>query len=329
MKRKVTKGKIIFNIIIVLLMAIFVFAALMMIKEWEKQRGVYTGRNVTETVIEYEGNQYELKDNLQTILIMGLDKFADNVSTGAYNNDQQADFLILIVIDRDNESYNVVHINRDTMTDITMLGVGGQAIGTEIGQIALSHSYGSGGKDSCRNTVLAVSDFLGGITIDHYISLTMDAVPIVNDAVGGVTVTVSDDFTGIDDTLVQGEQVTLRGEHALNYVRTRYGMEDSTNVARMERQRGYLTALWDKVISCIEQDDEFIVNISLELADYMVTDCTSAQLERFFEFVNTYETSEIRTIEGESIKGENFMEFYADEDALQRLVIELFYEIKD
>lgn len=329
MKKRINKRKIISNIIIVLLIGVFVFSALMMIKEWEKQRGVYTGGDVTQTDIKFEGKRYELKDNLQTILVMGLDKFASDVTTGSYNNDQQADFLLLIVIDRDNESYDLVHINRDTMTEITMLGVGGQAIGTEVGQIALSHSYGSGGKDSCRNTVLAVSEFFGGAAIDNYLSLTMDAVPILNDAVGGVTVTISDDFSGIDDTLVQGEQVTLRGEHALNYVRTRYGMEDSTNVARMARQREYLTALWDAVVSCVNEDEEFIVNASLEIADYMVTDCTSAQLERLFETVNAYGAPEIRTIEGDSIKGEDFMEFYADEDALQRLIIELFYEIKE
>lgn len=328
MKRKISKIKIISNIIIIILSAIFVFAALMMISEWESQRGVFTGSDTTKKDIEYDGEHYELKDNLQTILVMGLDKFADNVNTGAYSNDQQADFLILIVIDRDNKTYDIVHINRDTMTEITRLSVGGQAIGTEVGQIALAHAYGSGGKDSCRNTVLAVSEFLGGITIDNYLSLTMDAVAILNDAVGGVTVTVSDDFSGIDDTLVQGEEITLRGEHALNYVRTRHGLEDSSNVARMARQREYLTALWESVISCINEDDEFIVDTSLELADYMITDCTSAQLERLFGFVNAYETAEIHTIEGESVEGEEFMEFYADEDALLRLVIELFYDIK-
>ncbi len=323
------KKKLIPNIVLFLLFVIFVVSALMMIKTWEKSQGVYRGENTAETGIEYEGKRYELKKNMQTILVMGLDKFADDISIGSYNNDQQADFLMLIIIDRDKDIYDIVHINRDTMAEITVLGVGGQAIGTEVKQIALSHSYGSGDKDSCRNTVLAVSDFLGGIHIDQYISLTMDAVGIVNDEVGGVTVTVTDDFTGVDDTLIMGEQITLKGEHALNYVRSRFGMKDSTNASRMERQREYINALWEKVIYTANDDDEFLVDISLKLSDYMLTDCTTAQMEGIFERVSSYSAPEIRTIAGKSVRGENFMEFYADEEALQKLIIELFYEIKE
>jgi LCP family protein required for cell wall assembly len=327
-KRKTNYKKIVSNIFVIILLIAFVFSTLIFIKEWEKKRGIYTGDRTTQTDIEYEGRFYKQKDNVQAILVMGLDKFSEDITVGSYNNDQQADFLALIVIDRDNMSYDIVHINRDTMTEVTMLGVGGQALGTEVKQIALSHSYGSGGKDSCRNTVTAVSEFLGGITIDNYVSLTMDAVAILNDAVGGVTVTVTDDFSGIDDTLIKGKEVTLYGEHALNYVRTRYGMEDSTNVARMARQREYLMSLWESIEKSISEDEDFIMNTSLEIADHMVTDCTTAQLERIYETVNTYQTTEIRTIEGESVKGDNFMEFYADEDALQRLVLDLFYEAK-
>mgnify|MGYP000585160404 FL=1 len=69
----------------------------------------------------------------------------------------------------------------------------------------------------------------------------MDAVPILNDLLGGVEVTVLDDFSGIDDTLIKGETVTLHGDHALTYVRERYGLEDSSNSTRMVRQRQYMT----------------------------------------------------------------------------------------
>jgi hypothetical protein len=34
-------------------------------------------------------------------------------------------------------------------------------------------------------------------------------------------------------------------------------------------------------------------------------------------------------IEGESVRGEEFMEFYPDEDSLTQVVIECFYKEKD
>ena len=39
-------------------------------------------------------------------------------------------------------------------------------------------------------------NFLMDVKIDHYISLTMDSVAVMNDLVGGVEVTVLDDFLG-------------------------------------------------------------------------------------------------------------------------------------
>ena len=145
-------------------------------------------------------------------------------------------------------------LNRDTMTKIQILGVRGDVAGTFTGQLALAHTYGSGERDSCLNTTEAVSNLLYGVGIDHYISITMDGVAILNDLVGGVEVEVMDDFSSIDSTLVQGETVTLMGNHALTYVRTRGGLEDSSNLHRMERQRQYLIALQKKLTEKANSD---------------------------------------------------------------------------
>lgn len=80
---------------------------------------------------------------------MGLDKFEKNTSSESYNNDQQADFLILLAIDNNARTVEALHINRDSMAEINILGVGGQIVGTYVGQLALAHTYGSGDHDSC------------------------------------------------------------------------------------------------------------------------------------------------------------------------------------
>ena len=154
------------------------------------------------------------------------------------------------------------------MTQIQILGVTGEPAGTFTGQLALAHTYGSGEEDSCENTVLAVSNLLYGMEIDHYVSLTMDGVALLNDLVGGVTVEVLDDFSGIDDSLVQGETVTLQGQQALTYVRSRGGLEDSSNLHRMERQRQYLGALQQQLKAAVQQEDGFTLDALLQLNEY-------------------------------------------------------------
>ena len=272
----------------------------------------------------YNGTAYAKKEGLETVLLMGLDKF-EGETPESYVNNQQADFLLVLVMDQQAQTCTPIQLNRDTMTKIQILGVTGAPAGTFTGQLALAHTYGSGEEDSCENTVLAVSNLLYGMEIHHYVSMTMDGVALLNDLVGGVTVEVLDDFSGIDDTLVQGETVTLLGEHALNYVRSRGGLEDSTNLHRMERQRQYLGALQEQVKKA-SREEGFTLDALMRLNEYLVSDCTINQLSDLAEGLTTYQVGEILTTKGEAKVGEEFMEFTVDEEALQQLIMDVFYE---
>ena len=212
------------------------------------------------------------------------------------------------------------------MADITMRGVRGELAGSFTGQLALAHTYGSGGRDSCRNTAEAVANLLYGIGVDHYVSLTMDAVALLSDLTGGVQLTMLEDFSAFDPAMQKGAVVILKGEQALTYVRTRKGLDDSTNLRRMERQRQYLNALRLNVQTCMEQDDTFAIHAILELSAYMVSDCTVEQLSKLWEEAEAYQGLGIVALEGESVRGEEYMEFYVDEDRLKSLMINSFYE---
>ncbi len=279
-------------------------------------------------VIEKNGVTYTIKDDVETVMFLGLDKYSSDEYSESFNNDRQADFVLLLVIDNEAETWSAIQINRDTMTEVNVLGVAGDVIDTNTEQIALAHTYGNGRMVSCRNVADAVTALLN-VNVDHYISMTMDAVSAYNDLVGGVTLEVLDDFTGIDDTLVKGETVTLGSHNVLNYIRSRQGMEDSTNVRRMERQQQFMDALYHKTMECVESDDSFILNAATTMADsskkYIVTDCTVDRLQYIGEKVSSYTHTDIYTLEGDSVAGERFMEFYADEEKTEDLVLKLFY----
>lgn len=273
-----------------------------------------------------DGKWYVQKDKVETYLLIGIDKYEAAIrNENGYRNTEQSDALFLLAVDREKEDYSILHINRDTMANIRMLDVKGNPYSSFEGQLALSHTYGSGREDSCENTVWSVSDYLYGLEIDHYASISMDAVAILNDKIGGVTLTVADDMTMVDESLKKGETVTLKGEQALIYIRARQGIADSTNIERMERQRQYIDAFLNQAWVAIFRDDSLRADMLLSVSDYLVSDMTADELLSLTDVLHDYIFTGIYSIDGEARKGEQFMEFYADEDKLKKLVLDTFY----
>ncbi len=317
--------------IAIILLAIFLVSiVLLLLKKWEEQQGSFDVSSVEENVINYQGKEYILKENVETFLVLGLDTFEQlQSSDNSYKNDKQADFLMLLVFDNNAKKFSAIHINRDTMARVKVLDVAGNRLDTVTQQISLAHTYGNGRDVSCHNVSDSVSDLLYDVRVNHYISFTMDSVAVLNDLVGGVEVNVLDDFTGIDDTLIKGENVTLIGEHALNYVRSRYGLEDSSNSSRMLRQKQYIDALYEKALLCMRTDEEFLIDASIKMSEYIVSDRSVTQLQELAEKFESYTFLGIKSIEGESKMGENYIEFYPDSQSIEEIVIDLFYQNKE
>jgi LCP family protein required for cell wall assembly len=315
------KKYVITSIVIALLIA----AILLGLFIWEKNSKGTLAVDENNKVLTYEGKEYAINGNIETFLIMGLDKFDGEIDQSSYNNDQQSDFLMLVVFDKEAKNYSVLHINRDTMATMDVLGIGGKKVGTVQKQIALAHTYGDGGATSNNNAAKAVSTLLGGIKVNHYAAFTLDSVAVINDLVGGVEVEVLHDFSGVDDTLVKGETVLLEGDMALTYVRTRKDLDDSTNNTRMIRQQQYLDALREKMEKRMEEDPEFAARAALAMADYMTSDCSATRLRDMARRMEEYDFVQVRQLEGETKLGKKHIEFYPDERALKETVIALFY----
>ncbi len=309
---------------LVLLVLFLLSAVLLLMQIWENNQSQFSGSQSTGAFLEHGGKEYELRKDIETFLVIGLDKYEGDIQNDSYKNDQQSDFLLLFVLDHEAKKCTTIHVNRDIMAEMNVLGVAGNKVGTVTQQLALAHTYGSGGDVSCHNVTNAVSGVLCGVKIDHYLSVTMDTVPMFNDLVGGVEVTVMDDFTGIDDTMEKGKTMVLSGQQALLYVRTRNGLEDSSNNHRMERQKQYLKALEAKTRQCIENDEAFLAEAVVKLTENMVTDRSVTQLQTLAETIHTYGTGDILNLQGQYQKGPEYMEYHLDQDAVKELVIELF-----
>ena len=188
-KAAITAGKGMYlKVILIAICSLTVLTVgLVALDVWERNNGEFPEHDAQDNSIMHNGIAYVPKKNIETFLVMGLDTI-EGAANDSYNNDQRADFLMLFVFDNDTKQCTALQINRDTITNVNILGVAGDAIGSAPMQITLAHTYGHGGDISCRNTANAVSNLLNDVKIDHYISVTMGAVPTLNDLVGGVEV---------------------------------------------------------------------------------------------------------------------------------------------
>ena len=311
-------------ILIVLGAVLFLVCVYFVLSNIEKNENVYTPAVTgSDDGYVYLGNTpYEKRNDITTYLVLGIDNFGEMKSSGSYINDGQSDFIGLIVYNRTDKSYSILQINRDTMTDVDALGIGGKVVETKQMQIALAHTYGDGMHESCRNAVKAVENLLYGIEIDHYIAVNMTGLEKLVDAVGGVTVTINHDFSLVDPSLVQGETMLLNGKQALTYVRSRSSVGDGTNLARTERQRDFMKQLSAQVSAKSDMSTAAL----LEIADYMLSDLSASSLSDTANKLTDAEFLGILTPQGEAVAGEEFIEFYADDAHIKELVINLFYK---
>lgn len=298
-----------------------------------KDREAVLSDSVAVPTINYNGHSYAYNENIEVLLIMGVDdrEVIDYSERGGdARNDAQVDLILVAVFDKEKQTYNLLQINRDTMVDIMAYDYFGTYRGLTKAQIALSHTYRSGKEDSCEDTRFAVSRFLYDVEISNYFCLTMDAIPIINDSVGGVTVTIEDDFSNIDPTLVQGETITLMGSQAESYVRGRRNMvNDPSNLNRMGRQQTYMSALLPVLGQKTSSSNSFALDLFDKISPYMVTDCSVDQLTNYINQFSGYTLENIITPEGKTVDGDKFKEFYVNESSLRSIVIDLFYEQQD
>lgn len=279
---------------------------------------------VKQTFLTREGKQYPMKSHLQTVLLIGTDgdeayQPEENKLLDYFNFDQ-ADVLMLLVVDKDNNTVDVIQVNRDTMSAVPWLDVLGNYGGTEIKQICLAFNYGDGGAKSCKNTVDAVSRLLFDAPIQSYIQIPVTAVSLLNDLVGGVPVTMPEDLTVIDPSFTEGATVRLNGSQAEQFLRVRMALENDTNAARMERHRIYMNSFQSCAKAALNSDSAFAMKLIEALSEYMQSDLTAQQLSDLVERLDNAVIHPIRTSDGKLTLNEKYYEFYADEDSLWEIV---------
>lgn len=281
----------------------------------------------SEGVVTYNNQQYRYNNTIRTYLFMGIDtddpvhKAEDGISGG------QADALFLIVVDKAHEKLSLISIHRNLMTTVKMYNREGEYTGDAELQICLQHGYGDGERLSCQRTADCVSNLFYGIPIHGYVSLNMGGIGLLNDALGGVELTVLQDLNvqSRNVHLTEGETKVLSGEEAYVYVRSRDTTQFDSASDRLARQEQYLNNMIPVMLKKIRRASS-AVSVYGASEDYIYSNVDYSKLADELSGV-TYDSLEgIRDIPGEVVMGEQLEEFHADDDGLYQLVLDVFYD---
>nr|WP_304216765.1 LytR family transcriptional regulator [Fredinandcohnia onubensis] len=157
-----------------------------------------------------------------SILLMGVDQRKGDRG--------RSDSLIVLTVNPNEKSTQMVSIPRDTRTEIVGKGFDDK----------INHAYAFGGPEMAINTV---ENFLD-LPIDYYIQVNMESFKDIVNTLGGVTVNNSLAFSYGGYSFDEGS-ITLNGDKALAFSRMRY--EDPRgDFGRQERQRQIIQAVIQK-----------------------------------------------------------------------------------
>ncbi len=281
--------------------------------------------NNGQTVV-YKDKKYAFNTNMTSILCIGVDKEELGVEEGTGG---QADAIYMIALDTATGKTTVIAVPRDIVTDIGIYSPEGEYLRTEKHQLCLAYAYGDGRKTSCLNTTTAVSRLFYQLPINSYYAINTSAVPELNDAVGGVTVTMIDD--SFHDTNLKkhykGEVITLDGQNAMKYVRQREVAYLSSSTDRLNRQVNYLKAFTSTALNMTKKDLTTPVTLFNIVAENSETNLTPSTITAFATSVITNGISELDfvTVPGELVSGGTYAEYIVDEEALYELILDTYY----
>lgn len=277
-------------------------------------------------VVLYEGKKYQYNEHLSNYLFLGIDKEERQETQIGKADAGQADAVFLFTRNRKEGTLSVLTIPRDTIAEIEVFNQEGDSTGTTQDHINLAYAYGDGGRESCALMREAVSNLLYELPIEGYCSINMDAIPVMMEQVGTLTVTVPND--SLEEAFPQwteGSQIELTKDNVEDFVRYRDITKSQSALGRMGRQQAFLTAYGEQARSLYQENNAFITDLYTAIEEYMITNIGK---DNFLKIMQNLEKNgaETWTLPGEGVTANGFDEYHVDDAELYKEIIEKFYE---
>ncbi len=186
-----------------------------------------------------------LKDTIN-IMLIGVDHSVER-DTWSGKKAFHSDVMIVLSVNKATGAVNMISLPRDTYASVP--GVDG------IYKLNASIDCGGGWPTEANNYSMSGFEkvcesaewMLGGIPVDYYYAVDMNAVKGLVDAIGGVQgFDVEMDFKMQGRSYTKGVQ-DMNGQAVLDYLRVRKGISQAGDLNRINRQKKMLIAIFDKI----------------------------------------------------------------------------------
>lgn len=278
-----------------------------------------------EGTVTYKGKEYVYNNKIKTYLFLGIDKSGEAIEVEDGIQGGQSDAMYLLVENTKSNTMSIISIHRNAMTMVDVYDKNGEYVGQKRLQICLQHGYGDGMRTSCVRASQTVSRLFYNLPITGYMSLRMEGVQDLTEAIGGVKVKVLEDIDSMGVSLTKGEEKVLSGKEAYAYTRYRDTDSFDSASARIERQQQFLISMMSQAKNVANKGTSAVNKLMDAIDKYMVTNIDfvslASELKNF-----SFEDADMYSMPGKTVMGEKFEEFEIDEEAFYQQVIDVFYE---
>ena len=276
--------------------------------------------------VSWNGKIYTYNEHLSNFLFLGVDKKEfEDVPVGSAEAGQ-SDTIFLLSWDRVTGAVTLISIPRETAASIEQFYTDGTSMGLVPGYMCLAYAYGDGKHGSCQLSAAAVSNLLYGVPVQGYCALSLNALPVMVEALGSLEVTVPNDSLAPKyPEYKEGTTITLNRENIEPYLRYRDTTADGSPFLRLKRQEAFLKVCVDRIEEDFKKDPGVITRIYTAMDMHMVTNIGTDQFAKLMEMMTGGNTPVFWTLPGESRMGEVYDEYHVDEDALFEKIMETFY----
>lgn len=285
--------------------------------------------DLSQSEVSWNGKTYKRNSYIKPILMLGVDRQSDMHTAQEYGEAGQCDGVFLIAQDTAHNTVKLLMIPRDTMTEVMERDPADGVIKPYIDHLSLSYCFGDGMEISCENSRLAVQSLLRNLPIRDYMAVDMSVINTVNDAVGGVTVTIpTEGMEKADAAFVCGETVTLKGEQAERFVRYRDTGIDNSAIARMSQHRQYIEGFYKALRNCQSKDSQTVTGLYDLIRDYMITNMPKdVYMKTALDVLQSGDIGEsnMLALPGYGTATDTFDEYYADKAGTVEVVLSMFY----
>ncbi|ALN77155.1 MULTISPECIES: LCP family glycopolymer transferase [Staphylococcus] len=238
-----------------------------------------------------------------SIALFGIDSDAKRQQQ---HDGQRSDTIMLVSINPDKKTSEVISIPRDTRAEIVGRGT------TE----KINHAYAYGGPDMAVKSL----EKLMNVPIDHYATVDMDGLKDTIDTVGGIDVVSNATFNVHGQQYNQGQKVHLDGDQAMAFIRSRKESGAGGDFGRQERQQLVLQGLANKLTSVSS-----ITNFNAlmdQLGKNVTTDMTLGELNTFRSNYKEGNNNVVKhQLKGSDTTGEDGLYYFIpDENSKQEVI---------